>query len=871
MTEPFALRQPATTYRGDALRAVALPLGGIGTGTIALCGDGSLRQWQIHNQVNHLACLPHSFFAVWARASGAPPVSRLLQSAALHSTECPQPLPTANDHVVPQCHRELLARLPGMAETEFVGEYPVAEVTFRDPALPVLVALEAFSPFVPLDAEASGIPAILFHLTAHNPGAARIEVSVAATLQNAVGWDGVAPIAENRCDLYGGNVNALIQTGDMTAIVMTGQPPPGAASYGSMALAALDPGATFRTHWDDLDALWSDLRDGRLENGSEAGPSPAGRTWNGALAVPFTLEPGQARRITFLLAWYFPNREVNYRQSHLFGVDDSTPQPLGNHYGRRYSSVTDVLAHVQSDLTRLCETTRQARQTLHDTSLPRALIDAVSSQVSVLRSPTCFRAGDGNLYGFEGGCGASTSHCETGGCCPMNCTHVWNYEMAVARLFPGLERTMRTTEWEVQQHPIGFLPHRVLLPLDLPRPWDRDTLGPAHPALDGLLGGILKTYREYRACGDRDWLARQWPPLTRALRHLWTVHDPGRSGVIEGEQPNTYDISIYGANTFIGSLYLAALRAMQEMGHLLGEARLAEECAAVYARGRLELERRLWNGEYYIQAVDLERFPEHNWGRGCLADQLVGQWWAHLLGLGHLLEPDHIRTALQSLVRYNYRTSFAGVTQAPRVFAAEQDAGLLVCTWPHGGRPKVPIRYADEVWTGIEYEVAALALFEGLPEVALPLLAAVQNRYDGRRLNPWNNIECGDHYVRAMSAWSLLEAASGFQYDAGTGSLAFAPVIAPEDYRAPFVTRDGWGAFSQQITGERQRETLSLAYGALALRRLTFRVQAGASHARVRANGTPVPARFRREGQVIEIVFEPPLTLRESTLEIESE
>jgi len=835
-----------------------MPLGGLGTGTIALCGDGSLRQWQIHNQVNHQACVPHSFFAVWAQPAGptGEPVARVLQSSALYDSEGLPPPPTSNDHLVPPAQRALLERLPGIQATTFTGEYPIAELTYHDPTLPLQVSSEAFSPFIPLDSKDSGLPAILFHVTVTNPGERLVEVAVAATLQNAAGWDGVSPISGTGCPLYGGNVNTLVRLGEATAIQMsTTGVPEDSPRYGQMVLAALSPDATYLTQWDDLDAFWSDFSDGRLSDAADSTPSPAGHTWNGALAVPFSLDPGQSCTVTFIIAWYFPNRIVNWPQRWFSGVEDEEHVfRLGNQYNNWFGSALEVTDYVRVNVERLTRQTRLARDTFYDTTLPYPLIDAVTSQMSILRTPTCFWTQDGRFWGFEGGCGASTGHHTEafGGCCPLNCTHVWNYEMALARLFPALERTMRDTEWHIQQHPSGYLPHRVTLPTDLPRPWEREIGGPARPALDGLLGAILKTYREYRTGGDRAWLERVWPGVRKALDYVWTAHDPGRAGVIEGEQPNTYDISIYGANTFIGTLYLAALRAAEVMAGLCGDGGAASACREVYRRGRAALEERLWNGEYYVQEVDLEAHPEQNWATGCHADQLLGQWWAHVLGLGHLLEEEHVRTAALSIFRHNFREDFHGHRQQPRAFVTDDDQGLLVCTWPRGGRPQVPTLYSDEVWTGLEYEVAGLLLYEGEVAPALRILEATRARYDGRKQNPWNDIECGDHYVRALASWALLEAASGFRYDAGAAEIGFAPVLTPEDYRAPFVARDGWGTFTQRVSGGVQVETITPVYGSLAVKVLRFRPAGRVRAATVMVDGQPVPATLAwAEGEVV--------------------
>jgi uncharacterized protein (DUF608 family) len=853
-----------------------MPLGGIGTGSIALAGDGSLRQWQIHNQVNHMACVPHSFFAVWTRRTrpADEPIARVLQSAALYDVEAPPTPPTSSDHVVPIPHRRLLSKLPGVEATEFTGDYPVGTIRYQDAELPVDVSLEAFNPFIPLNSKDSALPAILFNITVTNPGDHARLVSIAASLQNAVGWDGVAPIFDTKCQLYGGNSNALIRTGDLTAITMGSSTLPGdAPGYGTMVLSARDPEATYISQWADLNAFWDDFRtDGQLNNTADTTPSLPGRTWNGALAVPFTLQPGESRTIPFVLAWHFPNRYVNWDQAGYIDVDDRKSKFwLGNQYASWFRSAMDVVGYIEQERDRLTRETRLARDTFYDTTLPFPLIESVVSQTSIIRSPTCFWTESGEFYGFEGCNGASTLHHTEpfGGCCPLNCTHVWNYEMSLSRLFPQLERSMRDTEWNIQQHPTGYLPHRVALPAYLPRSWDRPIGGPENPALDGLLGAVLKTYREYRGSGDDVWLDTVWPSVMQALEHIWGQHDPERTGVIEGEQPNTYDISIYGANTFIGTLYLASLRSVEEMARRRGDTDIASECRKVYERGREALEARLWNGEYYIQEVDLEKYPEQNWGLGCHTDHLLGQWWAHYLDLGHILDPGHVRQAALSVFEHNFRENFHGFwegfeggMQQERQYVTEEDAGLIICTWPRGGRPEVPTRYSDEIWTGLEYEVAALLLYEGDVEPALRILEATRARYDGRKQNPWNDIECGDHYVRAMSSWALLEAASGYRYDAAAGFIGFDPVVEPKDFRSPFVARDGWGTFSHRVTDGIREARLELGWGHLELKRIALGSDQTGRLVLAEVGGVPVDVTLVEDEDNLAIEFGSPVTLR---------
>lgn len=822
-------------YRGEALRAVAMPLGGLGTGSVALCGDGSLRQWQIVNQVNHLAFVPDSFFGLWVRRGGGPPVAKVLMSPS-PPEEGFQPAPLVTDHWVPEELRQMKAMLPLVAETEFVGEYPIAEVFYRDPALPLEVHLEAFSPFVPLNAKDSGLPAILFLFHLRNPSEPRAEVALLATLQNIVGWDGVALIRGVQCPGFGGNWNRAVRLRRLTAIEMsTSSHPSSSPRWGSLCLATLVEGANVLARWEDRAILWSDFaQDGGVQEEDDGPPSEPWRTWNGAIVVRTSLGPGEETTLPFVLTWFFPNRIADWRQPGNTVPDTRSIFWLGNQYARWFPGALAVAEYLRDEYERLVEETRRFRRAFFDSTLPYPLLEAVSAQMSIPRSPTCFWTAEGKFYGFEGCRGASAGGPQaTGGCCPLNCTHVWNYEQTLAALFPEVERTMRETDLLVQLRPDGSLPHRTVVPLYLPRPWG-DIGGPQHHALDGMLGTVLKTYREHRRTLDSSWLRSLWEPLKRLMEYILRTFDPQSEGMIRGEQPNTYDIHTYGSNTFIGTLYLAALRAMEEMANLMAqedpEAKgWAWRYRELFRRGSQRYDEELWNGEYWVNAYDApnaseEVYNQRNcWGPGCHSDQLLGQWWARLLDLGDLLPSEHIRQALKSIVHYNFREDFRGFRQGPRTYLAEEEAGLLNCSWPHGGRPEQPILYCDEVWTGIEYEVAALLISEGEVEEALRLLEAVARRHDGRTRSPWNHIECGDHYVRAMSSWSLLEMALGFACDGPSRFLGFAPTWGPEDVRAFFITPTGWGQFEQRVAEGVQEVRLCPLWGHVEVQTLRLR------------------------------------------------
>jgi uncharacterized protein (DUF608 family) len=342
------------------------------------------------------------------------------------------------------------------------------------------------------------------------------------------------------------------------------------------------------------------------------------------------------------------------------------------------------------------------------------------------------------------------------------------------------------------------------------------------------MGSVLKLYREWQLCGDRGWMLSLWPHARRALEFAWVKWDADGDGVMEGEQHNTYDIEFYGPNSMMGTLYLGALRAAAVMAREAGESDFAAACDHLFAVGRLRLDELLWNGEYYVQllvppsepaeglpgmqSVQTDGEVRYQYESGCLSDQLLGQWFARVVGLGALLPPEHIRGALASVFRHNFRRELSTHESCQRTYALNDEGGLLLCSWPNGGRPRFPFPYADEVWTGIEYQVAAHMVYEGLQEEGVEIVRTLRARHDGLRRNPWDEFECGHHYARALASWSLLTAFSGFEYSAPEGSLRFRPRIAG-DCSFFWATGTGWGSYSR--TGN--DHLLTVRHGIIAL------------------------------------------------------
>jgi uncharacterized protein (DUF608 family) len=689
------------TFAGERRRMTALPLGGIGTGNVALAATGALRQWQIHNQGNHLGALPQSLFALRMACLEPPWVQRrLLQSRPLPPAV--EPAPMVNDDQdgpfgsVAEQHR-----YPPVADTVFRGDYPFGQVEYQDD-WPARVELTAYTPFVPLDAEDSGLPLASFTFRITNQFSHSVHGWLLGSLQNAVGWDGATPIRGARCAALGGNHNRVAGLAGGTAVLMSADGlNPDAPGSGGMAIWTDGPAVPF-PQYDDVDTALTALDSLKLltpvvlERWARAdvaaavaalhaplrwptGPSPAGTTWSGGLAGTLHAQPGETAERRLGRARHLPNRYADFDR---FGDSDTAGwvAPLvGNAYAQRYPDVESVVADFADRETSLLSRTRAWTTALQDSDLPAPVRETLSLQPALVRSPTTFRDSAGRFFGFEGVLGESTLNWNgnIGGSCPLNCTHVWNYEQAVAHLFPELERTMRDVDWDVLQAPDGHLPHRVLLPLDGPQLHDRPIGGPTRPALDGMLGTVLKTYREARNGAGADWAAQRLPSARRLVEYVAATWDPAGTGLLTGDQPVTHDISLQGPNMFVGGLWLAALRTMQVMTDRLGLDAESARYGDRFALAQKAYDDLLWNGEYYAQRTSGDDF---DFGTGCLSDQLFGQWWAHQLGLGHLLPEEHVRSALQAVVGHNLRHGFRGWDHGYRVFADADDSGLLICT-----------------------------------------------------------------------------------------------------------------------------------------------------------------------------------------------
>lgn len=548
----------------------------------------------------------------------------------------------------------------------------------------------------------------------------------------------------------------------------------------------------------------------------------------GEIGRSLRLEPDQETAVSFLVTWHFPN---------FYGRD--LDRLVGHSYAARFASALDVTRYVARKFDTIVQQTRNWVETWYDSTLPYWLLDRTMANTSTLATTTCYRFKDGQFWAWEGI-----------GCCGGTCTHVWHYAQAPGRLFPEIERNHREqVDFGIALDEEGGIGHRMWL--------DRRS----HPAHDGQCGRILGAYREHLMSADTAFLTRNWPNIKKAI--LYLIHlDKNEDGLIEGAQPNTLDAAWYGKISFLASLYLAALQAGEAMAIEMGDSAFAKQCNKIAQQGaKIILE--LFNGEYFIQIEDPTHKGEIGIGPGCYIDQIFGQSWAHQVGLGRLFDREAQCHALQALWKYNFVPDvgpFREQFTRGRWYAMAGDAGLLMCTWPRGGQnPNFKnhwqYMYFNECMSGFEWQVAAHMISEGMIKEGLAVSRAIHDRYNGALRNPYNEIECSDHYARAMASYGVFISICGYEYHGPKGHMGFAPRLRPEDFRAAFVAAQGWGLFTQKREPTRQTEHIELRYGTLRLASLSFVIQDKVRVAAVivRTEKSQLPATFKQQGAKVDL------------------
>lgn len=793
-------------YMGENISRIAFPMGGMGAGMVCIEGNGCIS----HVSVKHKPEVfnePYMFGAISIKdlANGAKVLEGPVQDWKKFG--CPG---TGNGAI------ETTYGFPRFEKVEFLARFPFATVKLADDDIPLKVSIKGWSPFIPGDAYNSSLPVAALEYTFTNNSAKEQDIVFSYNASNFMktkGWNidnfnkkdnRIIPL-KNGYILWQDPTKSKLSKEDENY-----------AEQGGFAIFTDEPDVIvdpcwFRGAWfDSRTVLWKDI---------EACKTPSSEPDHGApgasLFVPFKLKKGEVKTIKLMFSWHVPYSDFrsgegpcDCKENTLKGkkcCSVSVSRYYEPWYAGQFKDISTLINYWQMNYDELRDKTMLFTETFYDSDLPDVVLEAIAANLTILKSPTVLRQKDGRLWAFEGSS-------DNLGCCPGSCTHVWNYAQAISRLFPSLERTFRETEFKVSQDSSGHQTFRSALPI-------RPTFHNFHAAADGQLGGIMKAYREWRISGDNMWLEKMWPEVKQSFQYCRETWDPRRKGILEEPQHNTYDIEFWGPNGMLTSFYLGAAQAMILMGQALDKD--VSEYENLLKKGKKYMETELWNGEYFIQQIKWEGLetpkptaetkgwrvnysdealkvlreegPKYQYGNGCLSDGVLGCWIASMCGLDDFIDREKLRSHLNAVYKYNFKTSLVDHVNPQRPsFALGREGGLLLCTWPKGNNLTLPFVYSNEVWTGIEYQVAAHLMELGEVENGLEILRHARKRYDGKIRNPFNEYECGHWYARAMASYGMIQGLTGTFFDAVDRVMYIDSKIG-EDFRCFFACETGFG------------------------------------------------------------------------------
>jgi len=778
------------SYSGKNLDRIAFPIGGIGAGMFCIEGTGAISHMSVRNrpEVFNEPCM---FAAI--------SVKGIENGSLVIEGEVPEwkkfGMPNSGNGSGGTTYG-----LPRFENASFVTRFPFAEIMLQDPDIPLEVQITGWSPFIPSDADNSSLPVGGLEYSFKNSGKSVIE---AIFSYNSVNF-----MAQQ-------NGRALIRPLSNGFILAETGVKDKPETKGDFAIFTNEPG-TIVDHcwfrggwWDPMTITWNTILNTDTRNTPPSDhPAPGA-----SLFVPFTLDPGESRVIRLMMTWYVPDTRLKYgqdpedsEQEECDDPDCTCLDPFYNPwYSGKFNGIEEIASFWKTNYEDLRKKSGLFSNSFYSNTLPPEVTEAIAANLTILKSPTVLRQTDGKLWNWEG-CS------DNSGCCAGSCTHVWNYAQAFPHLFPGLERTLRETEFTASQDKFGHQTFRSALPI-------RPVAANFHAASDGQLGGIMKVYRDWRISGNSNWLKKIYPKVVESMDYCIETWDPRNTGTLEEPHHNTYDIEFWGPDGMCSSFYIGALKAISEMGRYLGEDVARYE--SLYEKGKRTIETDLFNGEYFIQDVKYEGLnspdpvkasesswssdyseearellkkegPKYQYGTGCLSDGVLGAWIGKVCGLDDILDSAKTTSHLNSVYKYNFKEDLSNHSNPQRPsFAMGNDGGLLLCTWPRGGMFSLPFVYSNEVWTGIEYQAASHLMMMGEVEKGLDIVRTARDRYDGRIRNPFNEYECGHWYARALASYALLQGLTGVRYDAVTQTMYIDSRIG--DFTSFVSTETGFG------------------------------------------------------------------------------
>ncbi len=752
----------------EKTKKISFPLGGIGSGCIGLAGNGELIDWEIFNRPNKNTRNGYSHFAIKAICKDKA-VAKILQGDTVEDlTGTRIPNQAGGFDFGPRVNS--MAGFPHFRSVEFDGRFPIADLKYSDEDFPAIVRLCAFNPLIPHNSFDSSLPVAFFQWEIENAADEEIEYSISLCVQNPAGASRNKAV-EKGCYLFCDG-KAKDEIGYCDLSILTDCDDVNVQPY------------WYRGNWQDgVTTYWKEFS--ACEKMPERNYETAGTVDHATVVASARIKAGEKKKIRFVLAW---NAPIQYNYWSPYSDENGKDITWKNYYATKFEDSLASAKYALANFDELLKKTKDFTEALHNSTLPLPAIDAVTANLSVLKSSVVQRPENGSLWGWEG------VH-DREGLCEGTCQHVWNYAYALPFLFPELERSMRenTINYGLNEH--GKSTFRIPLPLG--RKYEKYTA-----CVDGQMGEVIKCYREWKVSGDNEWLKRNSEAIFKMLEYAWSDEndhgwDRDCDGVMEGRQHNTLDIELFGPNSWLEGFYLAALDCGAQMAEFLGDEKRAEKYRSLYALGKKWTNEHLFNGEYFGHIVDLtdkslvEKYSarlDYYWndevgqikyqlGEGCIIDQMLADWHCAILGIDGVFDKDKKHTALENLYKYNFKPSMRKVANAFRNFALNDEAGVLICTYPEGkNEPKIPILYSTETMTGFEYALAGLMLSEGYITEAESIVKAVRDRYDGEKRNPWSELECGHNYARSMASYALLLIYSGFSFDITEKYIGFKPL-----------------------------------------------------------------------------------------------
>lgn len=804
------------SYTDDHLKRVAFPIGGIGSGMFCLEGTGAISHMSLRSKPD-VFNEPGMFGAI------------SLVGVARGAKIVEGPVPDWKSFGQPNTGNGAggsIFGLPRFGKASFLARFPFATITLEEEGFPFTAEITGWSPFIPTEADNSSLPAGALVYRFKNNSSQAVDSVFSFHSKNFMKPKGTETDVEKIGKNFIHSINRgfiLSQSGTTTQPQNQGD----FAIFTDAAETVVDH-CWFRGGWfDPLTIAWESIRNGEVK---KVDPVESGAP-GASLYVPFRLAPGEEKTIKVMMVWYVPQSDIRH------GGDATeeekcdpasgccgTSAELGANvadkaytsgkykpwYSNRFKNVQDVATFWTGQYDSLHQKSILFRDAFYSNTLPPEVTEAIAANLTILKSPTVMREYDGRLWSYEG-CG------DTWGCCHGSCTHVWNYAQAIPHLFSALERTLRNTEFCEGQNKDGHQTFRAALPI---RPVDHGF----YAAADGQLGGIMKVFRDWRISGDNEWLKKMYPMVKKSMDYCIATWDPKNKGVIEEPHHNTYDIEFWGPDGMCTGFYLGALSAIIEIGQFLKKTKDAAGYQALYDKGKKAIESELYNGEYFYQKIQvsglnapnpieasvksmggdyseearrlLEREgPKYQYGTGCLSDGVLGAWIANVCGLPSPFDAEKIKSHLLAVHKYNFKLDLSDHANPQRPsYALGKEGGLLLCSWPKGGKLSLPFVYSDEVWTGIEYQVASHLMLMGKVQEGLEIVRACRDRYDGRVRNPFNEYECGHWYARALASYGLLQGLTGVRFDAVSKTLFVDSKVG--DFKSFLSTDTGFGTVS---------------------------------------------------------------------------